>query len=809
MGNKKFTFKQLLTEKKVEIPVLQRDYVQGNLKDKKAESIREDFVTDLINHLVKPDPDEMTLDFIYGKIIDDDLNEEQERHEEHLESLLDTVSEYAKKSGFEIQKSFKRLNGFISKDTFVPFDGQQRLTTLFLIHFLVYAKLNKDISILRNFLYKTRESSRDFLETLLNNQMDFKADEVWESSFVNFIQDRNWFYNFWKYDPTVMSMMVMLEEFRITLLKHPDLEVSLERIYINLEKNDVLTFDYLDIEEHNLDDILYVKMNASGKELFDFEKFKSWLIEYVEEPNNKIICDIQDWEDKLDTNWYDLFWEVDKKETDKLIYQFFKKLLMFNYCNKEILVTTKEILTEKEKQDEIEKQVKIRKVIYDSLNSDVTIPFRFYIEHNIINADSLNFIFWNIDFLANASFNSDFELTIRKVWNKTFLEDWKEDETFKKFIISNIGGFNLFHLTFVYSIFSYIEQLNKNSKDFNEEGFFEWIRLIRNLIYNSRIDDPTPFFNAIQSINNFGSNCLNVREALKNENFIDYFPERQRKEEYQKNKENYNSWRDDFINAENHSYFYGQIAFLIQLSKIENEPNQDRFRFLYTQLSEIFNHDNLNANNLISRSLLTINQNWMYDYGSNRRLFCLSKRASSRDRDENWRRIFNDPDKRNILTVLADLYNQQGSLKNIIVERKENINDWRRLFLEYPSELKYCKQGLINCLKNGNYIRLLGQSRISHKHRELRTSILFNRFLKEKFIPQKIKYNEMKSDSNCFISLNINGVELKINFLYTDLKFHFYKVAGNSDEEFSFDELKIIDENLYHSIETMNLYLSN
>ena len=138
MGNKKFTFKQLLTAQKVEIPVLQRDYVKGNLKDKKAENIREDFVADLVNHLIQPKPDEMTLDFIYGKIIDDDLSEEQERHEEHLESLLDTVSEYAKKSGYEIQRNFKRLNEFVSKDTFIPFDGQQRLTTLFLLHFLRY-----------------------------------------------------------------------------------------------------------------------------------------------------------------------------------------------------------------------------------------------------------------------------------------------------------------------------------------------------------------------------------------------------------------------------------------------------------------------------------------------------------------------------------------------------------------------------------------------------------------------------------------------------------------------------------------------
>ena len=802
MGNKKFTFKQLLTAQKVEIPVLQRDYVQGNLKDKKAENIREDFVADLVNHLVLTQPDEMTLDFIYGKIIDDDLSEEQERHEEHLESLLETVSEYAKKSGYEIHSNFKRLNEFVSKDTFIPFDGQQRLTTLFLLHFLVYTKLDKDISLLRQFLYKTRESSRDFLEALLNNASDFATNEVWEHSFLTFIQDRNWFYDFWKYDPTVMSMMVMLEAFREKITQQEDLQKSFVTIHSNLESENVLTFDFLDIDEHQLDDILYVKMNASGKELTDFEKFKSWLIEYVEDKKNNIIVDEQDWETKLDTVWYDLFWEVGKNKTDELLYQFIKKMLVLKYCSKEIVG-----IDEEEKQ----KNQKTRKLIYDKLNGKDPISFKFYIEHNIIDADSLNFIFFNLDKLTENSGDELFETCIRKVWNKTFIANWNNDQLFKHFLVRNIASFNLFHQTFLFAVFNYVEQLNINSEEFKEEKFLDWIRLSRNLIYNSRIDDATPFFSALQSLQNFGSYCLDSKSALTNEKFIDYFPERQRKEEHRKNKEIYSEWKDDFITAENHNYFYGQIGFLIRLSKIENEPNLERFRYLYEQISKIFSEENLNGKNLISRSLLTINDNWMPDYGSNRYLLCLSDRANSRERDENWRRVFNDPTNRKIFIELADLYKTYGTLEDVITCRKEDVNDWRRLFLDYPDELKYCKQGLINYQNNGNYIRLLGQSRISHYHRELRTSILFNNFLKPKFNLDDNNYKEPRSNDSCYIEITLVDRTFQIHFSNKNLCFKIIEVVYKNDEtlkkQISNLDFSKIDKDLAAIIDNFQLYL--
>src|SRR5690554_1758890 len=94
---------EILTNK-VEIPIIQRDYAQGRT-DIKTNKIRNDFLTVIFDflkekHFYSPDK-ELELDFIYG--FNDDKN-------------------------------------IVSHKSFIPIDGQQRLTTLWLLYWLVGAK---------------------------------------------------------------------------------------------------------------------------------------------------------------------------------------------------------------------------------------------------------------------------------------------------------------------------------------------------------------------------------------------------------------------------------------------------------------------------------------------------------------------------------------------------------------------------------------------------------------------------------------------------------------------------------------------
>lgn len=92
MSNKT-TFWKFIKENKIEIPIIQRDYAQG--RDGKEE-LRKNFIKDLKNALTGGE--QVVLDFVYGAKENDALN---------------------------------------------PIDGQQRLTTLWLLHWYIALKAEK------------------------------------------------------------------------------------------------------------------------------------------------------------------------------------------------------------------------------------------------------------------------------------------------------------------------------------------------------------------------------------------------------------------------------------------------------------------------------------------------------------------------------------------------------------------------------------------------------------------------------------------------------------------------------------------
>ena len=145
----------------IEIPRIQRDYAQGR-EGKFENRVREHFL-DALGKAIKNHKD-IALDFIYGDVEDGKL------------TLL---------------------------------DGQQRLTTLFLLHWYAAKKENitkTDYEFLSHFSYATRFSSRDFCKALVENEINLKAEELSEE-----IKNQAWYPFDWKNDPTVKSMLVMID----------------------------------------------------------------------------------------------------------------------------------------------------------------------------------------------------------------------------------------------------------------------------------------------------------------------------------------------------------------------------------------------------------------------------------------------------------------------------------------------------------------------------------------------------------------------------------------------------------------------
>ena len=165
-------------------------------------------------------------------------------------------------------------------ESFIPLDGQQRLTTLFLLYWYIGSVelRNRDdlktlMGLLKKFTYETRASSRRFCEKLVETKLDFKNEPKEE------ITNLSWFFKSYQKDPTVNSMLNMLNAIheKYAELDKPDLYVKLNQ----------LQFYILPLNGFNLTEELYVKMNARGKQLTDFENFKADITKWMKDDKNQ------------------------------------------------------------------------------------------------------------------------------------------------------------------------------------------------------------------------------------------------------------------------------------------------------------------------------------------------------------------------------------------------------------------------------------------------------------------------------------------------------------------------------------------
>ena len=151
-------------------------------------------------------------------------------------------------------------------------DGQQRLTTLFLLHWYAAKKekISKDkYAFLSKFSYETRYSARYFCDELV------KFTPSFETALSSDIKNQSWFPFDWKNDPTISSMLVMLDAIDARFKNVSDIWNALE--------NQAITFYFLPIKDMGLTDELYIKMNSRGKFLTRYELFKSDLLGYIQE----------------------------------------------------------------------------------------------------------------------------------------------------------------------------------------------------------------------------------------------------------------------------------------------------------------------------------------------------------------------------------------------------------------------------------------------------------------------------------------------------------------------------------------------
>jgi hypothetical protein len=675
MSNNKYTFWKLLDDTSIEIPIIQRDYAQGREEEKK---IRDRFL-DVLYNKIENKHESVNLDFVYGRIID------------------------------------KKL---------IPLDGQQRLTTLFLLHWYLATKESKldemIISKLQKFTYETRVSSREFCQALCTN--DINLDEIENQKLSELIEDKNWFFTSWKKDPTIKSMLTMLDATHKRFKNSHDLFDKLI-----CENSPPITFDFLPLDDFNLNDELYIKMNARGKPLTHFENFKSNFVELLDSQTAT----------KLDNRWTDLFWSFkgEKKEDDYFYID--DKFLNFftNYIINMGLASDK--LSDKKDLKEID----VMDIYKDILSA----------EGNKENLESLINI---LDILSS-------------------LENDKVPNYFKEFIKKDISYWDRakFHSLAVYLL------KDKNTIDFESDKYRDWERVTINIIDNYNIDSLKKIQDTLKLITEMGKNIDKLYEYLASDEFLATEKESSghRSLEFQQKEEKLkaklivedSNWKEVIKELElktRDSYLNGHIGFLIEIA----DRKIEKFKCYFEKFNEIFKEDKKDF--LFQRALLSKGD---YLVGDNsewkNRTFC-SFEKGQRAKDDNWKQVFHF--KRGILKELLE---DDRSLHDIIDDFNDE-DDWKYGFIKYYEVLKYCEKYQIR-MKDENDILLLSKERTSGKHAEYYTYTLFLE-IKETFPNIVLNYEEQSSiELDKYIVLNEN---VKITYGNYDNVWQ-YEVESNGE----------------------------
>lgn len=551
MSDKYKTLWGILNESRIEIPIIQRDYAQGRIG---KEHLRERFLGKMFDVLCGKGGT-MTLDFVYGTI---------------------------------------------ENDALYPLDGQQRLTTLWLLHW--YIALNSDNlsankDIFNCFTYETRISSREFCNHLCtidsNNYKNFK-DKNKEKGIVEYIRNQTWFYQRYAQDPTVQGMLRTLGGTKIEDSTGNDIKDGLEEIFgkdtdfqkcwsLLTSEECPIVFVYKEMKDENLplSDDLYVKMNARGKQLTDFENFKADLLDFAPDPDNphkKLLG--QDIASLMDNAWTDVFWNVAKAaevyQVDAIYFKFIRDYLFAKFIADSSL-SASELQDNRFYQD-----------VYKGNNSNNEYTgFNLYKE--VIKADVIKdlkqfFSLWQLSRLTDEK--------LRPLW--------KVDKDYFYLIPHYLklkDGIIVSETTQIGRVVSYaVCRYFEINEEFDEKHFKDWLYFVWNVAENSNIATEDAMIGAIRLMKELSAKSGDILTFLASYSPISSkFAERQILEERFKARlmlgENSAVWRKKIREAESNIFLKGNISCLLRKDSEEYVADFPMFVQKFNNICKYFDSD--------------------------------------------------------------------------------------------------------------------------------------------------------------------------------------------------------------------------
>lgn len=287
-SNNSSYFKKLINDYIIYVPEFQRNYLQGDDSNESIKYKRDRLLDDIFN-CIESQSKSIDLGFIYGRV------------EESYKGKL-----------------------------FYPYDGQQRLTTLYFLYLVIYFKFkiyDEIDSIKKKLSYQTRISTNRFIESFLSWILDSKEKDNIYNDFWNkegkdlkgFIMSQDWFMmTEWNYDVSIINMLSIIVEISRRIKDLGDKTGIVN--FIDKDENNPFQFDFIYVDDISKSDDLYIKINARGKALSPFENLKSDIDKYWEDEDKT----------KLDAEWTEYVWnqlDVNDKNKEKSFDNSFYNLL--------------------------------------------------------------------------------------------------------------------------------------------------------------------------------------------------------------------------------------------------------------------------------------------------------------------------------------------------------------------------------------------------------------------------------------------------------------------------------------------------
>lgn len=717
----------------IRIPVAQRDYAQGREGEK---SRRENFLHAIKDALLAgPGSLPLDLDFIYGS-----------RDGSTFFSVL---------------------------------DGQQRLTTLFLLHWYLALKEGEGADFRSRFApcgtsrltYHTRESARLFFDAVVQENV---MSGLWTgvaagTGMADHICDQTWFHLAWKDDPTVAGCLTMLDAL------HASLAPCGPGLYGRLTGRDgqgaCITFQFLDIGAFRLTDDLYIRMNARGRSLSAFENFKAGLCGHL----GANPAGDDRFMHRLDTQWADLFWGMARQgrahtdEYNRLYLRFFMLMAFYRACETVALPF-----------DRLpgEEQAHIRQLrTADDYNPPITLK--------------------NFSLFDNTTQQRITRLLEYCVRHPVFAHGPASGDgaAILPAALAPRAGYEA--QARLYALASYIDA--GHDPVGNPQAYARWQRVVNNLVHNCTIDDVPAFIRICSRLSEMAIDHKDhadlyhwMATLMATQPGEDNMPERndnmpdrsapvpdQWREECCKAWLIHTdpAWEAAIIACEQHDYLRGRIWTVLEQSWPESARYPDRAQFARnTALFHILLGSEVLScpDALLQRALLTLG-----DYTAEKDNLCGPEHRSYSEREQNWLAVMHRRDARwqqangqhegLFATLVREISTQvpaeaaaisgtdvMRALAAIIrrsmkamVDRQETYNGyphpqyWRHWLIACPKAFGYCRQHRIGrdyreyntpdrAAHQNPDIYLISKTTFGSRHVELRTYALYQR-LKRRF----------------------------------------------------------------------------